>query len=219
VAGLALGVMSVAMADAPPTALDSRIRRDVFRAAGTRGRRVGRIVSIPGYPAFYFPATALLIAWLRRRGASGSQALTIASIGGWATHRVIKLAIRRRRPRTMRGRGNEYEAFPSGHTTAITAIAVTAANVLARQGLISREAALAFVVLLPLTVGASRVVADEHWPSDVLGGWIGGAGVAALASVAFEHASTDITSPAARRTWHSSSCLSTSSRHRAAEPR
>lgn len=151
-----------------------------------RGRRMARIVSIPGYPAFYFPATALLIAWLRRRGATGSEALALASVGGWATHRVVKLAIRRRRPRTMRGRGQEYEAFPSGHTTAATAIVLTAANVLLRQGLISRETALALGLFVPLTIGASRVVADEHWSSDVVGGWIGGAGVAALATIAFE---------------------------------
>jgi membrane-associated phospholipid phosphatase len=188
IAGLALGIMSVAMADAPPTALDTRVRRRVFRAMGARGRLVARIVSIPGYPAFYFPATALLIVWLRRRGASGGQALAIASMGGWATHRVIKLAIRRRRPRTMRGRGNEYEAFPSGHTTASTAIALTAANVLLRQGSISREAALALGVLVPFTIGASRVLADEHWPSDVLGGWIGGSGIAALAAMLLEQA-------------------------------
>lgn len=185
IAGFALGIMALAMDDAPPTALDRRVRRRV-RGAGARGRLVGRLVSIPGYPAVYFPATALLIAWLRRRGATGGKALAIASIGGWATHRIVKLGIHRRRPRTMRGRGNEYEAFPSGHTTAMTAIALTASNVLLRQRLISRETALALGVLLPVTVGTGRVLADEHWTTDVFGGLIGGSGVAALASAALE---------------------------------
>ena len=188
IAAAGLTVLAFRFADAPPTVLDSRVRRRIREATGPRGRRIARLVSIPGYPAFYFPATALLIGWLRRRGATGSQALAIASIGGWATHRIVKLAIRRRRPRTMRGRGNEYEAFPSGHTTASTAIALTAAAVLLRQRLISREAALACAVLVPTTVGASRVFADEHWTSDVIGGWIGGAGIAALAAVLDERA-------------------------------
>ena len=189
VAAIALAVMSVKFAGAPPTDVSiTRIRRRVWSAGGARPS-VARVVSIPGYPAFYFPATALLILALRRQGARGSEALVIASVGGWAIHRFIKLfAHRRRRPRTMRGRGNEYEAFPSGHTTATTAIALTAANVLLRQGLITREAALALGVLVPLTVGASRVFADEHWSSDVLGGWIGGAGIAALAAVVLERA-------------------------------
>jgi membrane-associated phospholipid phosphatase len=186
IAAAGLTVLGLRFADAPPTMLDARIRRRIRRTAGARGRQIARMTSIPGYPAFYFPATALLIAWLRRRGATGAQALAIASIGGWATHRIVKLAIRRRRPRTMKGRGNEYEAFPSGHTTATTAIAFTAARVLWQQRLISREAAFALGVLVPVAIGASRVVADEHWASDVGGGWIGGAGVAALAAALTE---------------------------------
>src|SRR5438477_13123758 len=82
-AAACLTMLALRFADAPPTVLDARLRRRIRQAAGARGRQVARVTSIPGYPAFYFPATALLMAWLRRRGATGAQALAIASIGGW----------------------------------------------------------------------------------------------------------------------------------------
>jgi membrane-associated phospholipid phosphatase len=186
IAAAGLAVLAVKLDGAPPTALDSRIQRGVLRSTTKRGRKLGRIISRPGYPAIYFPATALLIAALRRRGARGSDALIIASLGGWATHRFIKLFANRRRPRSMKGRANELEAFPSGHTTASTAIAMTAAYVLARQRLVPLPVAIAIGGLVPATIGAGRVLSDEHWATDVIGGWIGGAGIAALAAAIFE---------------------------------
>ena len=186
IAGAGLAVLAMRLAGAPPTRLDARIRRRVLAGTTPRRRKIALTIGGPGYPGIYFPATALLIAALRRRGASGSDALILASLGGWATHRFIKLFANRRRPRTMRGRSNEYEAFPSGHTSATTAIAITASYVLARQKLVPIPTAVAIGALVPATIGATRVLSDEHWATDVLGGWLGGIGVAALAAMAFE---------------------------------
>ena len=86
----------------------------------------------------------------------------------------------------MRGRSNEFEAFPSGHTTAATAIALTTAYVLARQRTVEPLEALGFGVSVPLIIGLCRVAADEHWTTDVIGGWIGGAAVAAGAAALLE---------------------------------
>lgn len=187
VGAIALAVMSVKFAGAPPTSLDQRIQR-ILERGSSRGRSIGRILSGPGYPGFYFPATALLILALRRQGARGSEALIIASVGGWAIHRFIKLFAHRRRPHSMTGRSNELQAFPSGHTSATTAIALTAAHVLAKQHLVPLPIAILIAVAIPLTIGLGRVLSDEHWATDVIGGWIGGAAIAALAVTIFERA-------------------------------
>jgi membrane-associated phospholipid phosphatase len=187
-AAIGLGVLSTKMAGAPPTALDSRIRRRVMRSTTPRSRRIIHLLTCPGHPAVYFPLTALLVIDLRRRGLSGGGALTVAAIGGWAMHRGIKLFVHRRRPRTMRGRSNEFEAFPSGHTTASTAIAITAAYILEQHGILSRSDALALAILPPAAIGIGRVLADHHWATDVIGGWIGGIGVAAIAALIFPEA-------------------------------
>jgi membrane-associated phospholipid phosphatase len=186
VAATVLTALTVRLADAPPTALDRRVQRRVLRRATVRSHRLAWMIGGPGYPGIYFPATAALIAALRRHGRPAAEALAIASIGGWATHRFIKLFANRRRPRSMRGRKNEFEAFPSGHTTATTAIALTAAYILARRRMVPASTAATIGTLIPLSVGSARVLADEHWTTDVIGGWIGGAGVATLAALRFE---------------------------------
>ena len=83
----------------------------------------------------------------------------------------------------MHGRSNEFEAFPSGHTTAATAISITAARILEQMGVLSRSDALALAILPPVAIGMGRVLADQHWATDVIGGWIGGVGVAAIAAL------------------------------------
>ena len=183
---VALGSMSVRFSGAAPTGFDTRIQRRVLDRAVGRNHTIGLIMSGPGYPGFYFPATALLIALLRHRGARGTVPLIIASVGGWAIHRFIKLFAHRRRPVSMTGRSNELEAFPSGHTSATTAIAMTTAFLLARQHLAPLPVALVIATGIPLMIGAGRLLADEHWATDVIGGWIGGLGIAALAVMMFE---------------------------------
>lgn len=181
VAALSLAVLTGKLAGAPPTALDARAQRLASSLKG--GRTVGRIISVPGYPGFYFAVTALLIWWLRTHGRRGDMSLVIASVGGWATHRVIKLFAKRPRPDSMIGRSNELEAFPSGHATATTAIALTVAYVLGRQQLLPLPLATLIAIGIPVAIGAARVLADEHWATDVIGGWIGGTAVAALAAL------------------------------------
>ncbi|MDQ1564534.1 MAG: hypothetical protein QOI14_1485 [Actinomycetota bacterium] len=72
-------------------------------------------------------------------------------------------------------------SFPSGHATESTALFVTLALVVAVFVLrrpIARAATLLGAGLLSFVVGASRLVLGVHWPSDVLAGWVLGAGIA-----------------------------------------
>ena len=43
---------------------------------------------------------------------------------------------------------------------------------------LSPTAALALGVALPGLMGASRVLADDHWATDVIGGWLLGGAIA-----------------------------------------
>ncbi|HEY5062046.1 MAG TPA: phosphatase PAP2 family protein, partial [Gemmatimonadaceae bacterium] len=88
----------------------------------------------------------------------------------------VKLVYRRRRPRrpTVRDRTDSY---PSGHTTGVTALATTTAFVLRRQGIGSAVHRLAIGIGAPALMGAFRVVADDHWATDVFGGWLLGAAI------------------------------------------
>jgi len=41
-------------------------------------------------------------------------------------------------------------------------------------------------VIPPVLIGGSRVFLDVHWATDVLGGWVAGLGIAALAGLLYQ---------------------------------
>jgi undecaprenyl-diphosphatase len=180
-----LAALAVRLRGANPTALDLAMQRPQLDSTWRHRRRAGVIGSMPGYPGVYFAITALLIWFLQSHGARGAVSLVVASVGGWATHRVIKLFVKRPRPDSRKSHSHYPEAFPSGHTTATTAIALTVAYIFCAQGFVSPPVALLIAVGVPFVVGASRIVADEHWTTDVIGGWIGGIGMACIAILIF----------------------------------
>lgn len=81
-----------------------------------------------------------------------------------------------------------YAAFPSGH--AMTATVVCGLLLwllhLYDAGGILRRTALALAVVSVVGVGLTRVWLGVHWPSDVVGGWLLGALMVALAVASYE---------------------------------
>ena len=108
-----------------------------------------------------------------------------AACAGWISHRGAKLVVRRVRP-PKPGSRRRTDSYPSGHTTGVTALALTTAHVLHRQALISHTTAALIAGGAPALMGAYRVIADDHWTTDVFGGWMlgGAAGLACNALLA-----------------------------------
>ena len=158
----------------------SKLDRRVRRAMHTRSMRRARRLLVPlfpvGLPGAFIPAAHLIARRLERRGGVGGPAIVAAAWIGWLGQRGVKLFYHRERPR--RGARRRFDSYPSGHTTGITAVALTAATILGRQRVISRAASRRIAVGAPLTMGVYRVIADEHWATDVVGGWLCGAAIA-----------------------------------------
>jgi undecaprenyl-diphosphatase len=93
-----------------------------------------------------------------------------------------------------------YAAFPSGH--ALTATVVCGLLLwLLRRGGAGRalwRTAVAVAVVSVAGVGVTRVWLGVHWASDVLGGWLFGALLVALAVLVYERP-RDRSGPPARR--------------------
>lgn len=162
--------------DAQPS-FDRWVRR---RASAPGPRRVSKFVAplFPlGLPGSYIAISYLLARSLRRRGRSGGPAIVTAAWAGWLVHRGLKLVFVRERP-PVAGQRRRLDSYPSGHTTGATALAVTTARVLARHGLISRRRAAAIGLGAPVVMGLYRLIDDEHWATDVLGGWLLGTSIA-----------------------------------------
>jgi undecaprenyl-diphosphatase len=112
--------------------------------------------------------------------------LASASIGAILAHHLIKFFYRRPRPAIALGRGKTEPAFPSGHTTDATAVLVTSAYLLVREGVAPAEIVVPLAILLALGTGVSRVLLGWHWSTDVVGGWLAGIAVAAGSAGLYE---------------------------------
>jgi undecaprenyl-diphosphatase len=108
------------------------------------------------------------------QGRRPMAAAFILGLGVEVATTVVKVAIDRPRPPG----GTDVEAFvtaatyPSGHVVRIVVIGgLLVAAFAARRGL-GRRLPIATAVAVALLVGCARVASHEHWPTDVVGGWL-----------------------------------------------
>jgi membrane-associated phospholipid phosphatase len=148
---------------------DARI---LHRLASQRDAALGdaaRLIAHLGdpVPQLLLLAGACLLA-LRRRRPERAIAAAILVAGANLTTQVLKAALAHPRLQPILGYYQVGEtAFPSGHATAMAAIAYAYLLVVPRSW---RTMTAAVGAVLVITVGGSVVVLHRHYPSDVLGG-------------------------------------------------
>jgi undecaprenyl-diphosphatase len=130
-----------------------------------------RFGNCAGGPGPMCTIVGLMLAVLIRRGHRRDALFCALATGGAATtNTLIKLVVRRARPRPWRSvvPGSRY-SFPSGHATNSFATAATALVLLwpTRWRWPALGVAGPFVAL----VGMSRLYLGIHYPADILAGW------------------------------------------------
>ena len=153
---------------------EADLHREILGYRGTTAHAVARWLNYGGKWHFLAPAMIVLLAALpaaRRRWWLWCGLLPASG----AVEQVVKFLVGRPRPRGVNW------GFPSGHVTAAATFAVLLAYLLARERVspAARVPLLLLAVVLVGSVGFARVVLNAHWPSDVLGGILLGAGCAA----------------------------------------
>lgn len=114
--------------------------------------------------------TVVGLACLRSGRVRSARFVLAAGLGTWLVAQAPRFLLGRGRPDDPLWTSTGY-AFPSGHTTNSTAMALILILVVAPAvPRPARSVVVALLVLVPLSVGLSRVVGGVHWPSDVLGG-------------------------------------------------
>jgi membrane-associated phospholipid phosphatase len=174
-----LGAMLGAGVGEYTTAIDRAVRRRASLATGRRLRPALRTLFVLGLPGAYIPiayATGLWVKHCRRRG---GPAIVAAAWMGWFAHRGVKLIYVRPRPSSSRPR---VDSYPSGHTMGITALSLVIGHVFSREEMLSLRASAGVAAVSSAVMGASRVIADDHWMTDVIGGWLFGAAVGGVVS-------------------------------------
>lgn len=106
-----------------------------------------------------------------------------AVTSGILLSRLLKIGFDRPRPDLVpHGSIVSTASFPSGHSLMAALVYLTLGVLVARTS--ERWAVRSYIVLLAILVtmlvGISRVYLGVHWPTDVLAGWMAGAGWALL---------------------------------------
>ncbi len=174
-AGIA-GATGVAIKRRSTRAIDRAVRRRIHPRRSPRVTAVAKGVSFLAGPHVHPIAAAVLGILLRVERGRGGYGPTAASVGSWGLDSSTRIFIHQKRPpKAGRHHSRNRYAYPSGHTTATTAIGVAAAAAVASdlprsgQFLVWSAAAAA-----ALAVGWSRLYLDEHWLDDIVGGWMAG---------------------------------------------
>lgn len=116
--------------------------------------------------------------------------LLISVIGGWGLSNGLKIGIGRPRPDIVPHLIEVGDlSFPSGHAMVSAATYLTLGALLSELQAIraAKVFVLAVAVFLTFIIGLSRIYLGVHYPSDVLGGWCGGAAWAMLCWIVARH--------------------------------
>lgn len=117
---------------------------------------------------------------------AGRRSRSLLLVGSIASGEILSTALKgafgRARPDLVTHYSVVYtSSFPSGHAMFAAIAYLTAGALIARAEPRRRVKAfvMAFAILLTFLTGTSRVYLGVHWPSDVIAGWLAGAGWAA----------------------------------------
>ncbi|MFJ4622130.1 phosphatase PAP2 family protein [Streptomyces sp. NPDC088812] len=197
-AGLALGLCSLLLLVPvwaewhPLLSADRDISRTTHRWAVTEHgfTHVCRVLSDwvwdPVTMRLLCAAVAAWLVWRRSAWWTAAWLVTVSAVGT-ALQQGLKAAVGRERPRWPDPVDSaHYAAFPSGHALTATVVLGLLLWLLHRHGVRTAvwRTAVAVAVVSVAGVGLTRVWLGVHWPSDVLGGWLLGMTLVALAIAA-----------------------------------
>jgi membrane-associated phospholipid phosphatase len=167
---LAALVWAVAFETGHGVRLDARALHDFMDIGYGRGRPVAQAAARLGDPVPYTILTAGLLWWtLRREGPRVALTILVVLLGAILTAEVLKQLTADPRGIELVPFGHVSDAaWPSGHTTAATALALCAVWVAPPR---LRPYAAIAGALYAIAVGSSVLLLGWHFPSDVIGGF------------------------------------------------
>lgn len=197
-AAASFAVLASAVARRDTADVDEEVRKHAAMPAQHPARRAAEAIAPLGKWWAYLPAALAVSIYVlaapgtqKRRARSSRKAGAGAMLLAGTTAAALGPVFDRWLPQPPAPPGHRSPrkpVFPSGHTIGPSAVSLTAAHVLVREGLARSEIAAPVALMVPLVTASSKLLAQKHWASDVLGGYLGGAAVAAACLSAYEAA-------------------------------
>jgi membrane-associated phospholipid phosphatase len=175
VASVAFVAISAEMRRGALDRLDAAIELAVHRLDSPPVDAVMKTATLIGSNIVLLPAVALVtLLAIRLRKRTVAIVLMIDTIAVIAANNALKLMFSRERPRLFDkiALPTDY-SFPSGHSMSALGIYGVIAAALIALYPHARRATIAAAILLVAAIGFSRIYLGVHWPSDVLGGYLG----------------------------------------------
>jgi len=180
-------------------AMDSRVSSALALTLHSPGYEIAELITRLGSGTIVVPLLLVSIAVLWARG---NKQFAVAGVTGFLVARVITDGLKRlvERPRPSIEElgyipdGYDLLSFPSGHTTSSCYLYgfLLLVYFTCMRSASLRLMATVLTLILVLSVGLSRVMLGEHFPSDVAGGLMSG-GIGILVARIISH--LDIRSP------------------------
>jgi undecaprenyl-diphosphatase len=162
---------------------------DAVRAIGIPAGTWAGITALGDGTVLFPVGTALGVYALVTRRYRLTLVVAVILVGASLFTEAMKGAVARPRPPWEHLVAAGGFSFPSGHSLNSSAVYGLLALVAWRAGRLPapvRRLAAVAGLGLPLAVGLSRIALGVHYPSDALGGWLGGAALVALGAVVID---------------------------------
>ncbi len=136
---------------------------------------VMRIISFIGSGYFLVPVMSIwIVDSLKKRKLYMSKLLLISSLGSWILNFILKQIFHRTRPLDFILVKQGGLSYPSGHSMVTMSMYLTIAFLLSRKYENKKSLIYTLAIVFILLMGISRMYLGVHWPTDIIGGYIGG---------------------------------------------
>ena len=195
-AAAGFGVLAAAVARRDTARADEKVRKRASPRRGHPARQAADAISPAGKWWTYVPAALAASAFVLKSdeasddaGAhsrrAGAGAITLAGVVATGLNHAFDRWLPQ--PPAPPGRKNRRKpVFPSGHAFGPTAVGLSAAYVLAREGIARPAVAVPAALAVPVVTAGGRLIDEKHWASDLVGGYLGGFALAAACVAAYE---------------------------------
>ena len=185
-ATVAFSALTVQVKNHRTANFDGRARRRFPKHRRPLTKKLATLIGPMGKEWIHGPLAAVVGLHLWREGRRGAAATILASsvVSAGLSH-LFEAVMKPREPPPGRHSPTE-PSFPSGHSIETSAVSLTLAYVLVREGMADGRIALPAALTVPVISGLGRIYLDRHWTTDVLAGWLAGTAVAATSAAVYE---------------------------------